>query len=314
MTRYLASRILQSVFVLWAAFTATFIALQLLPGDAIMIKFENPEMGLSAEQIAIIRDYYKIDEPVFIRYIDTILGYLRGDFGYSLDSGLPVLERILLAIPETLKLAAPAFLLSIVLAVAIAFSASYARMSWLRNILVSVPSLFISIPAFWLGILLIQLFSFQLRLVPVVGGSEAQLLILPILTLAIPVSAPLAQVLLRSLDHVTTQPFVSVVAAKGASRQWILWRHVAKNAILPSLTIAGLMFGELIAGSVVVETVFGRAGIGRLTNQAVAAQDTPVMQAIVILSAVTFVAVNLIVDLLYPVLDPRLKTKLGASK
>ena len=113
--------------------------------------------------------------------------------------------------------------------------------------------------------------------------------------------------LARSIDQVYTQPFVPVVAAKGASRWWILWRHVASNAVLPTLTMAGLTIGELIAGSVVTETVFGRNGIGRLTEQAVNAQDTPVMLAIVVLAATVFVLVNLVVDLLFPVLDPRLE-------
>lgn len=176
-----------------------------------------------------------------------------------------------------------------------------------QGALLSMPSLFVSVPVFWLGIVLIQVFSFRLGLVPVIGGSPAQQLILPVLTLAVPISAPIAQVLARSIDQVYTQPFVPVVVAKGASRWWILWRHVARNAVLPTLTMAGLTIGELIAGSVVTETVFGRNGIGRLTEQAVNAQDTPVMLAIVVLAATVFVLVNLVVDLLFPVLDPRLE-------
>ena len=309
MTRYLTGRIGQAVLVLWAAFTVTFVLLQALPGDSIMIKFENPELGLSPAQILEVRARYGIDEPAVLQYIHTLMGFLAGDFGYSIETGTPVLQRLAEGLPETAKLAAGGFLLAVVLAVTIAFVSSYTRFAWIRGVLLAVPSLFISIPTFWLGILLIQVFSFQLRLVPVIGGTEAQSLILPVLTLAVPISAPLAQVLCRSLDAVYTQPFVAVAQAKGASRQWILWRHVARNALVPTLTIAGLTFGELIAGSVITETVFGRNGIGRLTEQAVTAQDIPVMQAIVVLAAFVFVSVNLIVDLLYPVLDPRLAAK-----
>ena len=137
-------------------------------------------------------------------------------------------------------------------------------------------------------------------------------LILPIITLAVPISAPLAQILIRSIDQVQTQPFVAVARAKGASRSGVLWRHVARNALLPALTIAGLLFGELIAGALITETVFGLNGLGQLTQQAVNNQDVAVLQAIVVISAAAFVGINLLVDLLYPLLDPRLKT--SASK
>ncbi|MEU5948649.1 ABC transporter permease [Micromonospora sp. NPDC047465] len=313
MTRYLALRVGQAVLVLWAAFTVGFVLLQLLPGDSILIKFQNPELGLSPEQIAEIRQLYGGDEPGIVRYVHTLLGFLRGDFGYSIDTGTPVIERLAEGLPATAELAGLGFLVAVLIAVTIAFVSSHSRFAWIRGALLAVPSLFISVPTFWLGIVLIQVFSFQLGLVPVIGGTRFEQLVLPVLTLAVPISAPLAQVLARSLDRVHAQPFVAVVAAKGASRRWILWRHVARNALLPTLTIAGVTFGELIAGSVVTETVFGRNGIGRLTEQAVTAQDTPVMLAVVVLAAAVFVLVNLVVDLLCPVLDPRLTTKVGVT-
>ncbi|NJC69900.1 ABC transporter permease [Planosporangium thailandense] len=313
MTRYLALRVGQAVLVLWAAFTAGFVLLQLLPGDSILIKFQNPELGLSPDQIAEIRRLYGSDAPAIVRYVHTLLGFLHGDFGYSIDTGTPVLDRLAEGLPATAKLATLGFLVAVLIAVTIAFVSSYSRFAWIRGALLALPSLFVSVPTFWLGIVLIQVFSFQLKLVPVIGGTGFEQLILPVLTLAVPISAPLAQVLARSLDQVQAQPFVAVVAAKGASQRWILWRHVARNALLPTLTIAGVTFGELIAGSVVTETVFGRNGIGRLTEQAVAVQDTPVMLAIVVLSATVFVLVNLVVDLLYPVLDPRLAAKVGVT-
>ena len=143
---------------------------------------------------------------------------------------------------------------------------------------------------------------------PIVGADPVVGLVLPVITLAVPISAPLAQILVRSIDDAHLQPFVTVVRAKGASPSWVLWRSVARNAMLPTLTIAGVVFGELIGGAVVTETVFGRPGIGRITEQAVANQDIPVLQGVVVLAAFTFVVVNLVVDLLYPVLDPRLRT------
>ncbi|MEG2632865.1 MAG: ABC transporter permease, partial [Comamonas sp.] len=216
------------------------------------------------------------------------------------------------SLPPTLKLAATGFAAALLLAVALSFLSSQLGFGWLRAALQSLPSLFVSVPVFWLGIMLIQVFSFRLGWVPVINPGPWEGLVLPTLTLAVPISAPLAQILIRNIDAVLTQPFVAVARAKGASRTWVLWRHVARNALLPTLTMAGILFGELLAGAVVTEAVFGLNGLGSLTQQAVANQDTAVLQAIVVISATSFVLINLLVDLLYPVLDPRLRTRLEA--
>lgn len=224
-----------------------------------------------------------------------------------MQSGAAVSTLIATALPSTLLLAVLGIVLAVLVAVTVAFTATYGGLPILRRVFRGIPPLFVSVPVFWLGIILIQIFSFQLGLVPLIGATPAQSLILPVATIAVPIAAPLAQVLTRSIDDVKAQPFVSVVKARGASTSWLLWRNVSRNALLPTLTMAGLLFGELVGGAVVTETVFGRAGIGQLTAQAVANRDTPVLLAVVVLSAVTFVLINLVVDLLYPVLDARLR-------
>ncbi|GKW21388.1 peptide ABC transporter permease [Pectobacterium araliae] len=313
MNRYLALRIGQALLVLWAAFTLSFILLQAMPGDAILIKFQNPDLGLSAEQIAQLRLSYGADTPVFTQYLHAIAQILRGDLGLSIQAGVPVTELIAANLPPTLLLAVLGFIAAGLLAFTLAFLSTLTPFQWLRTALQSLPSLFISVPTFWLGIVLIQIFSFRLGLIPVINPGEWEGLILPVLTLALPISAPLAQVLMRSIDQVQTQPFVAVARAKGASRSGVLWRHIARNAMLPTLTIAGLLLGELIAGALITETVFGRNGLGQLTQEAVNYQDSSVLQAIVLISAAAFVVVNLAVDLLYPLLDPRLKITPGAT-
>ncbi|WP_203581679.1 ABC transporter permease [Microbacterium hibisci] len=304
----------QAAIVLIAAFTATFILLQLLPGDAILIKYDNPELGLTPEQIESIRTAYGADSPWWEQYWVTLTGYAQGDFGYSTQYGTGVLQLIGEALPPTAALATLGFALAAVIAFAIAFLSTLSPFAWLRQALQALPGVFVAVPVFWLGILLIQVFSFGLGWVPIVGADPVAGLVLPVITLAVPISAPLAQILVRSIDEVQLQPFVTVVRAKGASPSWVLWRSVARNALLPTLTIAGVLFGELIGGAVVTETVFGRPGIGRVTEQAVANQDIPVLQGIVVLAALTFVVVNLVVDLLYPVLDPRLRGPQRAAR
>lgn len=313
--RYIVQRVAQALVVLIFAFTAAFLLLQALPGDAIMIKYENPELGLSPQQIEEVRERFGIDSPLWLQYIHTLLGFLAGDFGYSLQTGTPVRQLLAEALPHTLILGVASLFVAIILAVGIAFLSSVPRFNWIREILRSVPALIVAIPSFWLGIMLIQIVSFQFGWISVINAGPIEGLILPVLTLAIPLSAPLAQMLVRGIDEISAQPFVTVVRSKGASRSWILRRNVAKNAILPTLTIAGLILGDLIGGAVLSETVFARPGIGRLTEQSVNNQDTPVLLAIVILATTSFVLVNLIVDLLYPVFDPRLasRIKVGAA-
>ena len=310
---YALRRAGQAAIVLIAAFTATFFLLQLLPGDAILIKFADPSLGLSAEQLDGIRAAYGTDLPWWQQYIHAALGFLRGDFGYSTQFGTPVLALLAEAIPSTLLLASLGFVVAVLLAAVIAAVSSLAPFGWLRGLLRQVPGLFVAVPVFWLGILLIQVFSFGLGWVPIVGADPVQGLILPVLTLAVPISAPIAQVLVRAIDQVQAQPFITVVRAKGAPPLWVLTRSVARNAAVPTLTIAGVLFGELVGGAVVTETVFGRTGIGRLTEQAVANQDIPVLQGVVLVSALGFVVVGFVVDLVTPLIDPRQRRAVAAS-
>ncbi|MDP9770271.1 ABC transporter permease [Kosakonia cowanii] len=313
MSHYLLRRVGQGLLVLWAAFTLSFFLLQVLPGDAVLIKFQNPDLGLSPAQIEEMRVAYGADSPLWQQYFHTLFAMLRGDVGYSVQAGVPVSELIASNLPDTLTLALPAFLLAAVLAFTLAVASRLPALRWLSNVFQSLPVLFVSLPTFWLGIALIQLFSFQLRLIPVINPSPLQGLILPIITVAIPISAPLAQILMRSIDQVSVQPFVGMARAKGMSETGVLWRHVLGNALLPVLNIAGLLLGELIAGALITETVFGRAGLGQLTQQAVNNQDIAVLKAVVMISALGFVLINLLVDLLMPWFDPRLQTVTGGA-
>lgn len=305
---YVLRRIGQAVLVLALAYTVAYVLLAALPGDAIIARYASPDLGLTDAQIQAIRESLGADEPLVVQYFLSIWGFLHGDFGFSVANGAAVSELIATALPSTLVLAVLGLVLAVFLAVVIAFTATYGAGRWLRRVFRGMPPFFVSLPVFWIGIILIQIFSFRLGWVPVIGADPAQALILPVITLAIPIAAPLAQVLMRSIDDVREQPFVTVVRARGATTSWLLWRNVARNALLPTLTMAGLLFGELVGGAVVTETVFARPGIGQLTAQAVANRDTPVLLAVVVISTVAFVIINLIVDLLYPVLDARLRT------
>lgn len=309
---YALRRTGQAALVVVATFVLAFLLLQALPGDAIVARYASPELGLSAAQLEELRVVYGADQPVWAQLWQSALGFLTGDLGTSLQNGASVEALLITALPSTLTLASLAFATAVLLAVGISVAATFAGADWLRRAFRSLPPLFVSIPVFWLGIVLLQVLSFQLGLVPVIGANPVEALILPVLTIAVPIAAPLAQILIRSIDDTVAEPFVAVARSRGASPGWLLSKEVARNALLPTLTIAGVLFGELVAGAVVTETVFARTGIGRLTQEAVATRDIPVLQAIVVISAVGFVAINLLVDLVAPAIDPRLRKAVHA--
>lgn len=312
MTRYILSRLGQALLVLWATFTLAFILLQLLPGDAVLIKLQDPTLGLAADQIQQLQQAYGADAPLLSQYGTALNELLHGQLGLSLQSGVPVTDLLAENLPPTLRLALVGLIAAIVVAFVLASISFLIPFRWLRVALQSLPSLWVSIPAFWLGTVLIQMFSFQLGWVPIIAPSDLQGLLLPAITLALPISAPLAQILIRSIEQVRTQPFIAVAYAKGLPHYRVLWHHILGNALLPTLTIGGLLFGELLAGALVTETVFGRSGLGQLTQEAVNAQDSSVLQAIVILSALAYTVINIFIDILYPWLDPRLQHQQGA--
>lgn len=306
MTRYVIVRVLQAIGVLWAAFTISFAVLFLLPSDPVQMAVDaDPGVPPDPVAIAELRARYGLDRSVPEQYWTALAHAVRGDLGRSLNTGQTVTGALAQSIPSTLALAGLALLLAIVFGAALAVAASYTRRPWLRNLLTALPPIGAAMPTFWVGLLLLQLFSFRLRLVPAFGGTGFSGTILPAITLAVPVGAVIAQVLHSGLATTWRQPFVEVAFAKGASRLWVQWRHVLRAAAGPALTVAGLWVGTVLAGSVVVETVFSRGGLGRLTQNAVLHQDIPVVQGIVLIAALAFVVVNLAVDLIYPVLDPR---------
>jgi peptide/nickel transport system permease protein len=307
-TRYLLRRTVQAVFVIWAAFTVSFGILYLLPGDpvAIMAGGTADSTAFTPQQLAELRASYGLDRSVPEQYLDRLAEALRGDFGTSVQTGAKVTSMIAEALPETAKLAGCALVLATVAGLGIAFAATYSRRGWLRQLLLSVPAIGVSLPTFWVGLLLVQVVSFQWRLLPAIGNDGWQSLVLPSVTLALPYAAMLGQVFAKSMRTTLAEPYVETAAAKGAGRGRIHLRHAARNAALPTLTLTGVIFGNLLAGAIVVETVFSRSGVGRLTAEAVNTQDIPVMQGLVVLGAAVFVAVNLAVDLIYPLLDPRI--------
>ncbi|OLS64215.1 ABC transporter permease [Pseudomonas putida] len=309
MSRYLLGRIAQAALVLWGAYSITYFILYLLPGDplSIMLSASGMEIdALSPEQLAKAKAYYGLDQGLLERYVDLLLGVLQGDLGQSLTLNRPVTEILAERLPQTLALAGFAIVLSLIGGVGLAYLAAYVRWQPLKTALSRLPALGFSVPVFWMGLLLIQIFAFGLGWFPATGSVGFDSLVLPAVTLAIPSAAVYAQVLQRGFQDVWREPYIVTAYAKGLSRAQVQARHGLRNAALPLLTLIGLQVGNTVSGAVLVETIFARNGVGRLVQEAVLRQDIPLVLAVVTVSAAAFVLVNLLVDLLYPILDPRI--------
>jgi len=313
MFRYAALKVGRALFVVWAAFTVTFVLLFVLPADPVDLLFDPAELNSIPQDV---RDQvaaeYGFDRPMLLQYLGRLAAAATGDFGSSVQSGRPVVGALLEVLPSTLLLSVGALVLAVAIGFAIALAATATRSPWLRNLLESIPSGAVSIPVFMVGVVLLQVFSFSLGWFPSFGDAGWRSLVLPLVTLAIPVSGPIAQLLVRSFADQMGSGYVVTSFAKGAGRGRVIIGDVFRNASLPALTIAGITFGNLIAGSVITETIFARPGIGRLTQGAINTLDVPLVQGIVVFVAASFALINLAVDLVYPLLDPRLRATLAA--
>lgn len=313
MRRYAIKRLAQAVGVLWAAYTVSFLVLDFLPGDPVtaMAGAGMDSGQVDPAQLAALRHEYGFDKPILVQYAEYLGKAVRGDFGDAVSTGRPVTSTLADALPQTLQLTGAALLLAVVVGGGLAVLATYTSLRWLRQLLLSLPPLGVSVPTFWTGLLLVEMFSFRLHWFPAFGNDGLRGLVLPAVTLAIPTGAQVAQVLAKSLLTALDQAYVETARAKGAGRWRVHLRHALRNASLPALTVVGLLVGQLIAGSVVVETVFSRDGLGRVTAAAVTAQDIPLVQGVVVFGALIFVVTNLVVDLVYPLLDPRIVVASG---
>lgn len=310
MLRYIGGRVLQAVLVLWAAYTVTYVILYVLPGDTLVYLLATNDLqidALSPDELQKVKAYYGLTKGPVEQYFGNLLGILGGDFGTSATKSQSVNEMVFSRLPSTAILGGISVLFALVLGLAIAIAATYVRWRPLKVFLSRLPVLGVSLPSFWVGLLLIQLVAFNLGWLPSSGSNGWRSLILPSLTMSLPSAAMLAQVLIRSLEETMREPFIQTAKATGISHFAVYTRHALKNAALPTLTILGLLIGATVTGAVTTETVFSRVGIGRLAQEAVLAQDIPVVLAIVVIAAAAFVIVNLIVDLLYLVLDPRVR-------
>jgi peptide/nickel transport system permease protein len=305
MYRFLLSRLAATIPVLLGVSFLVFMMLHLVPGDP--VKMMLSEFQTSPQQVQLLRSQLHLDEPLPKQYGRYLVNAARGDLGLSIRSKRPVRSEIGENLGSTLQLAVAALLVAAVVGVSLGALAAIKQNTWLDFAPMVLALGGVSMPSFWLGLLLIFLFSLRLGWFPATGGGDLQHLVLPALTLGLGASAIIARLTRSSMLEVLRQDYMTTARAKGLREATVVVRHGLKNALIPVVTIFGLQFGNLLAGTVVVETVFARPGIGRLIVGSILAKDFPVVQGIILLTATTYVLVNLLVDISYGLLDPRIR-------
>jgi peptide/nickel transport system permease protein len=305
MLRYIGERALQAVPVLVGITVVTFLMLHLVPGDPVLL-FAG-EKPMSEAQAAEIRHQLGLDRPLLTQYEDYTAHLLRGDLGRALRSQRPVLESVLEVLPATVQLTLSALGLAIVLGLALGVLAALAHRTWLDTAAMGVAILGVSMPVFYSSLLLLLLFSFTLGWFPATGQGGFDHLILPATALGLISSAVLARLVRSGMLGVLRQDYIVTARAKGLSRALVVWRHALRNALIPVITMVGLQLGALLGGAVVTETIFSRPGLGRLAVDAILNRDFPLVQGTVLVAAVVYVAVNLLVDIAYAAVDPRIR-------
>jgi peptide/nickel transport system permease protein len=305
MLTWILRRILAVVPVLFGVTLAVFSMLFLVPGDP--VKMMLAEFVTNPDQVAQMRAQLHLDEPILKQYGRFVANAARGDLGISIRSRRPVTTEIGENVASTAQLAAAAMLVAIAVGVPLGLLAALSRNSWLDVASMGTALLGVSMPSFWLGLLLIFVFSLHLAWFPATGGGDLAHLVLPAITLGTIAAAIIARLTRSSMLEVLGQDYVRTARAKGLGGFSVVVRHALKNALIPVITIFGLQFGNLLAGAVIVETVFSRPGLGRLIVGGILNKDFPLVQGTVLFVATVYVLINVLVDVAYAYADPRIR-------
>lgn len=295
------------VGVLWGAATLTFLAQHLMPGDPAQTILGGAGSRPTPEQLAAVREQYGFNDPLIVQYLHYLGGLVRGDLGTSYILKQPVTDIITEQLGPTLVLTITALIASWVIAVTVTLLTAHRR-RWVASIGSGLEILLAALPQYWLGIVLLVVFAFHLRLLPVVGDGGPEGLVLPALTLALPLAGFLGQVTRDEFSSAMEQPFAVSARARGMSDWGVRWRHALRHAILPGLTLSGWALGSLFSTAVIVESVFVRPGLGRVLVDAVTSRDMPVVVGVTLFVAAVYVIANLLVDTAFGRVDPRLRS------
>lgn len=311
---YFVKRILIASLQLFVIATLIFLFLRIMPGDPVKLALGS-EKAADPEVVAQMRSNLGLDKPISIQYADFLKGLLKGDFGISITDQTPVIDNIKIRLPQTIELAIISIILASIIGIIIGLIAAYRRNSLLDTSMTALSAVGISLPVFVLGTLLIIIFSLRLKLLPSSGfssffrspGDHIRHLILPAVTLALGLAASIARMTRSSMLEVQGRDFVQTLRAKGLPESKVIFKHAFRNALIPIVTVIGLQLGNLIGGVVIIEYLFNWPGISTLLMKSISFRDYPTIQGCVLLISVFYIVINMIIDMLYGLLDPRIR-------
>jgi peptide/nickel transport system permease protein len=303
-TRYIAGRVLAIVPVLFIVSVVVSLMVHLTPGDP--VKVMMGQSGASAEEIEQIRRDLGLDKPLPVQYVRFLQDLATGNLR-SIRTHQPVVQQYLELFPNTLQLAVVSLLIATVIGMLLGVVAATHQNSWLDSFSMAVGFLGVSIPNFWLALVLIYVFAVSLNWLPATGAGGPKLLILPAAVLAMEQVALIARLIRANMVEVLQEDYIKTARSKGLQESSVQWGHALRNAMLPTITLMGLNFGYLLSGAIIIETVFARPGIGRLIVEAILNKDFPVVQGAVLLTATVYLLVNLLTDISYSLIDPRIR-------
>ena len=313
MAQFLGRRLIRAVLTVWAVATLVFLLMHALPGDVVLVLLDT--VGAGSDAAEKMRQFLGLDRPLHVQYFDWLGDILRGDMGNSLLGGYPVWDLVKSRIPVTVELAALTILLGLSIAIPLGILAAARNGTWVDLLAMQFGQLGISIPNFWIATILILVVAARLQWLPPSGyrpfsdglGVNLLHMVMPTVSLALPLAAVMTRVVRSAVLEVLGRDYMRVAHAKGLRPRQVLWRHGLKNAAIPIVTVIGLELGYLLGGTVLIEEMFFVPGLGQLTVRALLNRDLPVLQGVLLLYSTAFVFVNLIVDLLYGQLDPRIR-------
>ena len=307
MARFLAGRLLMGLLAILATTVAVTLLIHLVPGDPVQIMYAQSQ-GTTPEQLAEMRHMLGLDRPILEQWLRFVLHLLHGDLGVTIRGQQPVAQLILQRLPNTLALAAASMAIATAIGLPVGFAAAWWRGRWADTALMTVAIAGVSVPHFWLGLILMSVFAVQLEWLPV-GGTGWAGLILPAATLGLSNAAIVARMTRSAMIEVMSQDFVRTAYAKGLLRALVLRRHVLRAGLVPVVTMMAMQFAYMMGGAIVVENIFAWNGIGRLAIEAIFQRDYPVIQGFILVFATTVITVSILLDLLYAVLDPRIRVR-----
>lgn len=305
MTQYLIRRIFSAIVTIFVTTIAVSMLIHLVPGDPVQIMYAQSQ-GTTPEQLEEVRRSLGLDRPLAQQYVMYMERVLQGDLGHTIRGEQPVLDLLLARLPNTLLLAGSALLIAVAIGMTFGFIAAYRRGSWVDTGLMTAAILGVSMPHFWLGLILLFFFAVQLQWFPV-AGNDLENLVLPAVTLGVTNAAIIARLTRSSMIDVFDQDFIRTARAKGLPRSAVLYRHALRAGLVPIVTMIGLQFTYMMGGAIVVENVFGWNGVGRMAIQAIFQRDYPLIQGFILMFAVVVVTVSIVLDLIYVWLDPRIR-------